>query len=600
MGEEEGQDQAGAAEELRQRALEGLREERSEQGRAGLEQLLVEVLRVETEDPATWRRARGLASTAPGAAAAPQKASRKTLKALPTPGEVLGLYHAGRTPGLASAALHAAAASVAASVTPAKGSAGRAESCEVSELLADVLMDEDLGARCVVQRLLSVQAFLRCLPSMMQCKAAQLRGAGRDPLSASVQAVAGIEAAILTEMRSPATRGLNACFVALAALGAALTPQLSHKGPEYVRVLSEALASGTSNVALDPAALQVSLGLAAAALPLSEGELVLATARTLLASRPAYASRADQDWCLWGTWLALGALTRWTEQQFSTDMMALTLLATTAQALLLALNERLGSRGVAALLEGEGPQAVFSVAGMSRDGAALQPWEALRPTVPLEASGGSELGSLGACWGLSVLAHGLAHAGLDSQLLQLYHVCRAAAEAGVAGAELALASCAALGLRAGLLTSKDVFEALKLLGERIDSGDPSESALLGMANLVVGARSSIALPPGFVDDLRVRLMAMLKPGDAEPGRRTAAYMALYTMLAGGGPTFQLMRRSVGEGISMERSTAASVTALADTLRHDLATGSSQRTKNAAARILGLLVALRQASGPTPW
>ena len=178
---------------------------------------------------------------------------------------------------------------------------------------------------------------------------------------------------------------------------------------------------------------------------------------------------------------------------------------------------------------------------------------------------------------------------------------RCSREAQASGAEVPQAAAAALGLRSGFLTSEDIFKVFKLLAGRLDrDSTPSETAVLGLVNLIVGVKGVLTLPAGFVADVRGRLLKMAKEEgtEAEHGKRIdiAAMMGSYTLLANGGPTCTLMGQTVSGGFSMERSTAATSADLVEALRKGM-TSQSQRLRNASSRILGLLVALREVCRP---
>lgn len=417
-----------------------------------------------------------------------------------------------------------------------------------------------------------------------------------------------VQAAILTELRNPGARNVNNCFLALAALANSLSPQLSHKAKDAMDVLLAALEGVASSITVDVAVLQLALGMAGRCLDASQGKLVLSLFSKLSQAGQAFAARTDLDWCLWGGSLGLGSLTDWVRQLYSPDLSALLLLSGASRACLSVLQQRMRSSSVAAMLE-EG--ATYSVQAMQQS-AALGAGPVLAwcdiDVAAAEACPGDDLQVVGACYALSLIVVNLGHAGLERQVVQLYHVARAAVEAGVPGAELMLSAAASLGVRGSLVESEEVFGAFRLLTARVDAGQHSESLLLALANLVVGVRGSLTLPGGFVDDVKARLLGIVREGGAagtgsgaaEGGRATglriAALLSVYTLLGNGGPTCSLLQASVGEGFSPDRKTAAVTASLVEALKTGMAS-SSQRFANACARVLGLLVALRTVSEP---
>ena len=169
---------------------------------------------------------------------------------------------------------------------------------------------------------------------------------------------------------------------------------------------------------------------------------------------------------------------------------------------------------------------------------------------------------------------------------------RALAKTGCPGSHLLVVSTVPLCLRLGLVQSGDVFEVFRDLSTLLDSSQPPEAAIVGLANLVVGVQGLIALPTGYVEDLRGRLLAILADRNTDHGRRVATMGAMFTLIANGGPFFSLLSPSVGAGMSQDKTLSAAIGSFVDRLRQTM-DGPSQRCRNAASRVLGLLVALRQ-------
>ncbi len=588
--------------DVHRRVLQALQEEHDLEARSGLDEVLKEIFATETEDSGTWRRtllASGAATPgsagAGGDATAATKPSRKTLKALPTTDEVLGLYRRTQpaVPGLAGAALHALGRK---RRTPSGGAS-------LLEEFVDVLSDEDGGGRCVLQRLLVPQSFLRFLPALVQ----QLT-AGRPPsLAATLEAVREVEGAIQSVMEQHRQQGrdINNCFLALSALANSLPPQLSHKGADIVTTLRAAVTSeAATGIALDLPTLLVSLGLAGRCLGPSEAEVVGALVQDVFVNhtQAVFAARTDWGWCQWGALVGASVLTDWVRQVYSPDATTFRLLAVVVRACLELLQaQALRSDALAAML---GPSGLFSVENMvprraSGGGAAVVPWDEIGPVGEAveftSSNNNTKLAVLGASWALAMVAPNLAHVGLEQPLLQLYHVLKAAAAHAVPGVSFPLGAVAAVALKADLVTSEEIFTLLQDLIERIrekESGDDEGALLLGVSHLVVSVRGVVTLPSGLVDGLQRRLVKVMKEPGGHEQQALAASLALYTLLAHGGPVVDLMGKGVGAGLGAERTTAAMTVELVNSLRRGLLRSPCQRHRSGAARLLGLLVALK--------
>jgi len=639
--------------DLRRRIFQALQEDGDAGARGGLVDLLKEAFLVETEDSGTWRRtllrtggisgadaSQAAAAAAAGAAAA--KPSRKTLKALPTADEVFGLYqkHQQDVPGLAGATLHALGRKrrwlPSASTTMGNSN--------MLEVFVDALSDEDGGGRCVVQRLLVPHSFLRFLPALIQERAASRPAS----LAGTLEAVEEVKAVIQSVMEQHRQQGrdMNNCFLALAALANALPAQLSHKTAEVVATLRAAVMSdAATGIALDIPTLLVSLGLAGRCLGPADAECVVALAREVFVehTQAAFATRTDWGWCQWGALVGAGVLTDWVRQVYSPDAATLELLATVIRSCLGTLQEQaLHSEAVASMLQG--PTGSFSLEGLvqqrngageagasSSTGSALVPWAAIdlgeaawssslssSPSATNDSSNNQKLAVVGASWALAILAPNLAHVGLERALLQLYHVLRAAARGGVPAVHFPLGVVAALALKADLLDSNDIFALLQELvaqigdarsGDKIAEGadkhdDDNSALLLGVAHLAVSIQGVVTLPAGLMDGLKRRLAGLVRTlsstgtaaasGEPQQQARTlAASLSMYTVLASGGPLLDIMGREVGAGLSAERTTAGMTADLVEALRRGVLQSPSQRQRSGAARMLGLLVALKE-------
>jgi hypothetical protein len=627
---------AEVAQDVRDRLLRALQEEASSEARAGgLHEAVRAAVRAEADDSGTWRRtllAAGTGGTASGAVAGAGggegKAgpSRKTLRALPTATEVLTLYRKRRDiPGLAGASLHALG-------SRSGGHSGDGCGVDLLELFTDALSDEDGGGRCFLHRLLVPQSFLRFLPALLAELAGAAAGKGAA-LAGTLEAVGAVEQTLQAILDDDARRdgAANNALLALAALANALPPQLAHKVPGIVRTLEGTLLSDAgASIALDVPALLVSLGLAGRCLGAADAGAVHDLASRVLlghvqSARFGGGSRTDLDACLWGSLVGAGALTDWARQIYSPDVATLRLLACVARACLevLAQGPLRGSRSMAGLCREEDEDVeggTFSVSGMqqraARQSAAVVSWETLTTeagaAVARRADGDEDgappLAVLGAAWGLALLAPNLAHVGLEQQLLQLFHVLRAASAAAAdaaPGVDLALAAVLAQAVKGGLIGPEEVLAILKDGLERLSSNSGGggvtggqEGLVLGLAHLVVAVQGALSLPLDVTDGLRRLLLARLKDGSKQPPQqqdvqeRAAVLLALYTLLANGGPLVNLLGSSVGKGFGTERTTAATATELVAALRADLAS-PSERQRSAAARVMGLLVALRE-------
>lgn len=636
--------------DLRRRIFQALQEDGDAGARGGLMDLLKEAFLVETEDSGTWRRtllgtggtSGADASQAAATAAAAAKPSRKTLKALPTADEVLGLYQKYQrdVPGLAGATLHALGRKRRWSPSPSTTMG----SSKMLEVFVDALSDEDGGGRCVVQRLLVPHSFLRFLPALIQ-----ERAAGRPAsLAGTLEAVEEVEAAIQSVMEQHRQQGrdVNNCFLALAALANALPPQLSHKTAEVVATLRAAVMSdAATGIALDIPTLLVSLGLAGRCLGPADAECVVALVREVFVdhTEAAFAARTDWGWCQWGALVGAGVLTDWVRQVYSPDATTLELLAIVTRSCLGTLQDQaLHSEALASMLQG--PRGSFSLEGMvqqrggasgvggtSSAGPSTVPWAAIdlgeaasssssssSPLATNDSSNNQKLAVVGASWALAIVAPNLAHVGLELTLLQLYHVLRAAARGGVPAVHFPLGVVAALALKADLLDSTEIFallqEMVALIGDSTSGGKTGEGAdksdddgsalLLGVAHLAVSIQGVVTLPAGLMDGLKRRLAGLVRTlsstgtgaasGEPQQQARTlAACLSMYTVLASGGPLLDIMGKDVGAGLSAEHSTAGMTTDIVEALRWGVVQSLSQRQRSAAARVLGLLVALKE-------
>jgi hypothetical protein len=466
------------------------------------------------------------------------------------------------------------------------------------DLLLDALSDDDTGGRCPLQRLIAPQAYLRFLPALLSLLREHKQATdGLDPFAAQVAAIDHIQALLTTELHRPGSRASSACHVALASLANSLPPQLSHRVPSLLDPLLSASDHAAGSLTTDVAHLNLCLGLAGRRLHASQGEAVLSLSSRLSLSSTTFASRTDVEWCTWGAAVGTGALTDWVQQLYNPDLCALRLLSQATLYLLTLLQPHLPSPALSSLLSDTGAFTLDALQHTSSLGSSpLTPHASLLPPTPSPRPHAESL--LGAFVGLTLLLPNLAHAGMERQVVQLYHITRAAVDACLPFAEVPLAAAASLGLRSNLLSSEDVFATFRLLTQRIDAGQANMGVLLGLANLVIGVQGVVTLPAGFVDDVRGRMLTLAKGGKREEEEvletRIAALFAVYTLLGNGGPTCTLLSDSVGEGLSLDRSTSSITGALVEALKLGLES-PSRRFAGACARVMGLLVALRSVS-----
>jgi hypothetical protein len=640
--------------DLRRRIFRALQDDGDVRARGGLMDLLKAALLFETEDSGTWRRtllltegtsgAAASQATANAAATAPAVAvgarpSRKTLKVLPTADEVLSLYqtHHRDVPGLAGATLHALGRKrrlTSSTLT----TMGRSNMLDV---FVDVLCDDDGGGRCVVQRLLAPHSFLRFLPALIQDRAASRP----ESLSGTLEAVEEVEATIQSTMDQHRQQGhdVNNCYLALAALVNALPPQLSHKTAEVVATLQAALMSdAATGISLDIPTLLVSLGLAGRCLGPADAESVVTLVREVFVehTQTAFAARTDWGWCQWGALVGAGVLTDWVRKIYSPDATTLELLVIVIRSCLATLQEQaLHSEALASMLKG--PTGSFSLEGLMQErdgesgasssaGSATVPWLAIdvgeavsssslssSSSATNDSGNNKKLAVVGASWALAIMAPNLAHVGLEQSLLQLYHVLRAAAQAGFTTVNFPLGVVAALALKADLLDPREIFALLQELvtqvgnmtpvdksREEVNKNDGDNCALvLGVAHLAVSIQDVVILPAGLMDRLKRGLVSLVRTlpstgtgaASKEPQQQTrtlAACLSMYTILASGGPLLDIMGKEVGAGLSADRTTAGMTTDLVEALRRSILQSPSQRQRCGAARMLGLLVALK--------
>jgi len=566
-------DDLQACQALRERLLQALLTEQDKHARKGLAEAVGVVLFIESEDAATWSTAMklGMATTT----ATTAKPSRKALKNMPTREELVGLYHQGKSAGLASALMLSFQGG------DVKG---------LTEALMDGLSDEDSGGRCYIQRLIAPIGFFRLIPELLKAMMVDYVSKRKDDFEATVVAVEAIETMIAQEMARERGDGMTApCYLALAALASCLPLQLFHKAGEYLTTLLEILETAAVSIAVDVPTLLISISLIARSLGPSFASRVLNTLILIMGSRDPLSARTDADWCLWGLNVSIGALTGWVTQQYSPDENAMSLLRDACVALTSRVQERTRSRALASLLQ----QGAFAPSSWNPDSSNTLTVIAyddidLSPTPPWF---GSELMVVGALLGLSTLAANLAHCGLERQLLQLYHLSRALIISKCPGSHFLAVATVPLCLRLGLIQSGEVFNTFRELSGCVDAAHP-EAAIIGLANLVVGVQGMLALPTGYVEDLRSRLLTILAGKETEHGVRVAAMGALYTLIANGGPFFSLFSLGVGAGMLQDKTLSASIVSFGDRLRQTLS-GPSQRCRNAASRVLGLLVALKQ-------
>lgn len=510
--------------------------------------------------------------------------------------QVLELYRASKGGGgAASACLYATSADP--SPLPLNPSTSPADA--MCDLLLDALSDDDTGGRCPLQRLVAPQAYLRFLPALLSLLSEHKQATdGLDPFAAQVAAIDHIEALLTTELHRPGSRASSNCHVALASLANSLPPQLSHRVPSLLDPLLNAADHAAGSLTTDVANLNLCLGLAGRRLHASQGEAVLSLASRLALSSTTFAARTDVEWCMWGAAVGTGALTDWVQQLYNPDLCALRLLSQSTLHLLSLLQPHLPSPALSALLSPDtGAFTLDALQHTSSLGSSpLTPHSSLLPPTPSPRPDAESL--LGAFVGLTLLLPNLAHAGMERQVVQLYHITRAAVDACLPFAEVPLAAAASLGLRSNLLSSEDVFATFRLLTQRIDAGQANMGVLLGLANLVIGVQGVVTLPAGFVDDVRGRMLTLAKGGKREEEEvletRIAALLAVYTLLGNGGPTCTLLSGSVGEGLSLDRSTSSITGALVEALKLGLES-PSRRFAGVCARVMGLLVALRSVS-----
>jgi hypothetical protein len=579
-------------ERLRTRCFEALRHERDEAAREGLVDLVTETLQAECEDASTWKRALNLRGSTAGQAGKP---SRKTVKSLPTAAERLSAYNLAKEAGAAGGALFALASDPGgAGVTSFRVVDPEERMQEVLlDVFVDVLSDEDGGGRCPIQRLVAPLGFLRFMATLLRVMTAALKA--EDSFAASVAVVERVQAMLVGEMDNPGARSVGNCHMALAALAQTLPSQLSHKADEILACLLGVLDTAATSIAVDIPVLLASVALVGRSLDAAHGERVLQVMGRLVEVQGPLATRTDRDWCEWGTLIAVGALSDWVRQQHTPDLNAARIMSRACQACLGGLQGRLKHPALAGIMEDAfGPR--MAQGGGSLDDGVMT-WEELRlgwPAVTWEAT--DVLAVQGAILGLSALLPNLCHCGMARQVLQVFHLLRAAVAESVPGAEVGLATAAVVGLQAHVLQSGEVYEVFSALSSRLDGSDgaatPSESAVLGLVNLVVAVQGLLTLPAGVVEGVRTRLLGLAGAEETEHGLRIASLFAAYTLLANGGPTCSVLGRSLGAGIAPDRSTAAVVAAFVDTLRR-LTESPSQRCRSAAYRILGMLVALRQ-------
>ncbi|KAM3575464.1 hypothetical protein VYU27_002685 [Nannochloropsis oceanica] len=637
---------------LRRRIFRALQEDGDVRARGGLINLLRSALLFETEDSGTWRHtllrtgdsgadaSQGTVNAAATALAATigARPSRKTLKSLPTAEEILSLYqtHHGDVPGLAGATLHALGRKwrLTSSTSTTMGPSN------MVDVFVDVLSDDDGGGRCVVQRLLAPHSFLRFLPALIQDRAASRP----ESLSGTLEAAEEVEAIIQSTMDQHRKQGrdVNNCFLALAALVNALPPQLSYKTAEVVATLQAALMSdAATGISLDIPTVLVSLGLAGRCLGPADAECVVTLVREVFVehTQTAFTARTDWGWCQWGALVGAGVLTDWVRKIHSPDATTFELLVIVIRNCLVTLQEQaLHSNALASMLRG--PTGFFSLEGLmqergSENGAssstrsATVSWLAIDVgevvsssslsscSSAIDSINNKELAVVGASWALAIMAPNLAHVGLKQSLLQLYHILRAAAQAGITTVNFPLGVVAALALKADLLDVREILALLEKLasqvgnvipidksGEEVNKNDDDNGALvLGVAHLAVSIQDIVILPVCLMDGLKRRLVSLVKTlqstgtgaASEKPQQQTrtlAACLSMYTILASGGPLLDIMGKEVGAGLSADRATAGLTIDLVEALRCGILQSPSQRQRCGAARVLGLLVALR--------
>lgn len=625
--------------DLRERVYQTLRKEYHVDSHKGLQELLKVILVAEAEDSGSWRRTlllTGGAKKYDGGEVPFNKPSGRSIKALPNANEILQLYkkHRGDIPGLAGATLCAISGKRWNSV----GAAEEMGDLSLPEMIVDVLSDENLGGRSSIHRILAVHGFLRFFQTFVH---EQLR---RYPesLTKTIKAIEEMETSIRTLVKNYGefSREAANCYLALAALVNALPTQLSYKTVEVVATLREAAISDMmTGITSDVPSLFVSLGLSARCLGPADANLVEAIVEEVYMdhAQKAFTASPNWGWCRWGVLVGSSVAMDWVRQISSPDMAALRLLLTVTKNCLMTLQEEaLHSIAVARMLRE--PLGAFSVAlwasqenhathdiiewraiDVNRDAPSTAKHNLSPSSDAMNRCGDRTAALAGALWGLAILAPNLAHAGLDGVLLQLYHVLRAAAQKYITLVYPALSVVSVSAVKANLLASSDVLFLVQNLMSHLTEAVEEESdqgsvgtdnllddanILLGVAHMAVSLQGAMAFPKGVSDDLRRYLSKKMRKLSGVGKEATSGdnihetyslslYLSTFTLLVNGGPLVDIMGTDLGASLNAERTTANMTTELVGFLRRDVSHSCNHRQSNGAARILGLLAALKE-------